>query len=381
MKLGAADYIAKPFLPEDLLATVQRLLEGKRLREENRLLRRQVERTYAFGEIIGRSDAMQKVFENIRRVAATDFDVLIVGETGTGKELVARAIHQRSRRKEAPFVPVDCGAIPEQLMESEFFGHERGAFTGAQCRSLGLLEFANRGTFFMDEISQMPPRLQAKLLRVLQERKFRRVGSAKELELDLRIVAASSLDLESGIKQGSFRLDFFHRINVARIELPPLRARTEDIPLLVEHLLERYAREMEKPRAELGPEVLEVLTSYSWPGNIRELQNVLKRALSTTASGTIMADDLPDELVTRSGEVSMRQEDGFFRARERRLVAFEAEYLRNLLSGCHGDVSGAARLARLPRGTLYRLLKKHDLNPAEFRAVPVAAEGEGRAEA
>jgi len=372
MKLGAADYITKPFLPEDLMATVQRLLEGKWLREENRMLRRQVERSYAFGEIIGKSAPMQKVFEGIRRVAETDFDVLIVGETGTGKELVARAIHQRSRRKEGPFVPVDCGAIPDQLMESEFFGHERGAFTGAQTRSLGLLEFANKGTFFLDEISQLPPRLQAKLLRVLQERKIRRVGSAKETALDVRVVAASSLSLDNEVRQGNFRLDFFHRINVTQLELPALRERTEDIPLLAKRFVEHYAKELEKGPIELSPEVLEVLTSYSWPGNVRELQNVVKRALTMSSKPLISLDDLPDEVVAHAGELRGKEGDGFFQLRERRLLAFEKDYLRNLLSGCHGDVACAAREARLPRGTLYRLMKKHELNPADFRAEHLA---------
>jgi DNA-binding NtrC family response regulator len=371
MKLGAADYIAKPFLPEDLLATAQRLLEGKQLREENRLLRRQVERTYAFGEILGKSDAMQKVFQNIQRVAETDFDVLIVGESGTGKELVARAIHQRSRRKEGPFVPVDCGAIPDQLMESEFFGHERGAFTGAQTRSLGLLEFAAKGSFFLDEVSQLPPRLQAKLLRVLQERKIRRVGGAKEIDLDLRIIAASSLGLDNEVQQGKFRLDFYHRINVARIDLPALRERAEDIPLLVNHYLDRYAKELEKPPAQLSPEVMEVLMNYSWPGNVRELQNVLKRALAMSAKPMISPDDLPDEVVARAGESPVTPNGGFFQLRERRLAAFEKDYLRNLLTGSHGDATGAAREAQLPRGTLYRLLKKYELNPADFRPVEV----------
>lgn len=367
MKLGAADYLLKPFLPENLLATVQRLVDGKRLREENRLLRRQVERAYTFGEIVGRGVAMQKVFESIRRVAETDFDVLIVGETGTGKELVARALHQRSRRKDGPFVPVDCGAIPEQLMESEFFGHERGAFTGAQTRSLGLMEFANKGTFFLDEIGQLPSRLQAKLLRALQERKVRRVGSAREIGVDLRVVAASSLRLEAEVKQGHFRLDFYHRINVARIELPPLRERTEDIPLLVAHFLGRYAQELERGPIEPSPEVVEVLTRYSWPGNVRELQNVLKRALALGGRSVIALEDLPDELVARAGESTPGESRGFFHVRDKHVAGFEKEYLRHLLSGCRGDVTSAAAEARLPRGTLYRLLKKHELNPADFR--------------
>ncbi len=375
MKLGAADYITKPFLPEDLLATVQRLLESKWLREENRLLRRQVERTYAFGEILGQSGAMQKVFQNIQRVAETNFDVLIVGESGTGKELVARAIHQRSRRKEGPFVPVDCGAIPDQLMESEFFGHERGAFTGAQTRSLGLLEIANKGSFFLDEVSQLPPRLQAKLLRMLQERKIRRVGGAKEIDLDLRVIAASSLGLDHEVRQGNFRLDFYHRINVARVDLPALRERAEDIPLLVNHFFDRYAKELEKPPVQLSPEVMEVLTSYSWPGNVRELQNVVKRALAMSAKPEISLDDLPDEVVARAGETPVKQNGGFFQLREQRLVGFEKDYLRNLLTGCQGDVTSAAREARLPRGTLYRLLKKYELNPADFRLAGGKADG------
>lgn len=367
MKLGAADYITKPFLPEELLAAAQRLLEGKWLREENRLLRRQVERAYVFGQLIGESSVMQKVFENIQRVAKTDFDVLIVGETGTGKELVARAIHQHSRRREGPFVPVDCGAIPDQLMESEFFGHERGAFTGAHTRSLGLFEFANAGTVFLDEISQLLPRLQVKLLRVLQERTIRRVGSAKEISLDVRVIAASSLRLEDNIRQGSFRLDFYHRINVTRLELPALRDRAEDIPRLTDHFLARYAMELEKTPAELSPEVMEVLTSYSWPGNVRELQNVLKRALAMSAKPGISLEDLPDELVAHAGESRARDSTGFFQLREQRLATFEKEFLRHLMSNCRGDVVCAARDARLPRGTLYRLLKKHELNPSDFR--------------
>jgi two-component system response regulator AtoC len=367
MKLGAADYVVKPFLPEDLLATVRRLLEARWLREENRVLRRQVERAYAFGEILGQSPAMQQVFETIQRVAATDFDVLVLGETGTGKELVARAVHQRSARKDRPFVPVDCGAVPEELMESEFFGHERGAFTGARNRSLGLLELANGGTFFLDEISQLPLRLQSKLLRVLQERRIRRVGGARELDLDVRVVAASPTGLEEEVRRQRFRADLYHRINVARIELPPLRERVEDVPLLVAHYLERYSGQAHKGTVSASPEAMEVLANHLWPGNVRELQNVVKRALTTVTGPVITLEDLPDELVVAAGEVSSRVSGGLFHLRERRLAAFEKEFLRNLLLTCHGDVSAVAREAKVPRGTLYRLLKRHELNPPDFR--------------
>ena len=322
MRLGAMDYLAKPFGAEDLLASVRALLENEQLREENRLLRRQVERTYCCGDLLGKSAVMQKVCERVQRIAETDFDVLIVGETGTGKELVAHAIHQRSRRKDRPFAPVNCGAIPDELLESEFFGHERGAFTGAQTRSLGLLEFANHGTFFLDELNQLPLRLQGKLLRVVQERKIRRVGATKEIDIDVRIVAASSMSLEEAVKRGQFRPDLYHRLNVARIELPPLRERAEDIPMLVNKFLERYGRELEKAPTQVSPEVMEVLVNYPWPGNVRELQNVIKRALAWARQEVLALEDLPDKIVAHAGDSPRPDRRGFFpsaRAPHRRL--------------------------------------------------------------
>jgi DNA-binding NtrC family response regulator len=375
MKLGAADYITKPFLPAEFEAAVRRLLEARRLQEENRLLRRQIERPYACGDIMGHTPGMHKVCESVQRAAATDFDVLILGETGTGKELVAHAIHQASRRKDGPFVPVDCGAIPEDLMESEFFGHERGAFTGAQARSLGLMEFANSGTFFMDEIAQMPMRLQAKLLRVLQERRIRRVGGTEEIPLDVRVLVASSLSLTEAVQLGRFRLDLYHRINVVRIELPPLRARTEDIPLLARHFLDRVAREMERAPVEITPEAVEVLTNYPWPGNVRELQNAMKRTLALSTRSVVSVDDLPDDIVALAGNTVGASGGGFFAQRERRVATFEKEYLRGLLNASQGDVAAAAREAQLPRGTFYRLLKKHALSTTEFRAPADTGEG------
>jgi DNA-binding NtrC family response regulator len=372
MKHGAADYLTKPFLPDDLLLTVRRLLDARQLRDENQLLRRQVERSYAFGDMIGESAAMHEVFELIDKVAGTDVDVLITGETGTGKELVARSIHQRSRRSQKRFVPVDCGAIPEDLLESELFGHERGAFTGAHSKSLGLLEFAHRGTFFMDEVAQLSLKLQAKLLRALQERRVRRVGGTHEIEVDVRVLAATGLDLQAEVNAQRFRMDLFYRINVAHVHLPPLRQRTEDIPHLVGHFAARYGREMQREGLGLDSVAMEVLCGYAWPGNVRELQNVLKRAIALARRDFIGVDDLPEHVVGSAAVPAGAESVGFFDLREQHVAVFEKDYLQRLLHSCRGNISHAAAEARLPRGTFYRLLSRHLLDPADYRcSVPL----------
>jgi DNA-binding NtrC family response regulator len=359
--------IARPVDPALLVLAAERLVGERRIHAENELLRRQIERPYGFDDMIGGCTPMRKVFETIEQVAESEVDVLVVGETGTGKELVARSIHRRSRRASGPFVPVDCGAIPESLLESEFFGHERGAFTGADARRIGLVEFADRGTFFLDELGELPLVLQAKLLRMLQERKVRRVGGREEIDVDVRIVAATARNLDELIRQTAFRQDLYYRIAVVRIDLPPLRERGDDIGLLAEYMARRYAREMGQSIKAITPEAYQVLAQYRWPGNVRELQNVIRRALALSKGPMLGLGDLPDEVVAAAGEGRGSEERGYFGLRDEYLARFEQQFLSELLARHQGDVRTAALEAKLPRGTLYRLMKKHDLGGNSFR--------------
>ena len=323
--------------------------------------------TERFSEFVGRSPAMQKVIDTIAQVAETNVDVLIVGETGTGKELVARAIHESGPRSAGPFVPVDCGAIPENLLESEFFGYEKGAFTGADNRRPGLLEQADGGTFFLDEVGELPPLLQAKLLRTLQERSVRRIGGREEIPVDIRVVAATARNLPRMVAEKRFRDDLYYRINVVPIELPPLRDRGDDLGLLAEHFAERYAREMQRPVPAISPEAYQVMRQYRWPGNVRELQNVIRRAIVLSQNDVIDVDDLPESLVASAAGDGSAKGKGFFAERAEQIRRFERQYLSNLLRRHGGNVKSAAEEACLPRGTLYRLMKNHGLDGADFR--------------
>jgi two-component system, NtrC family, response regulator PilR len=298
MKLGAADYVSKPFDVDELKIVAQKALERAELADENVYLRRELEQKYTFNNIIGKSSRMQAIFSLIERIARTSSTVLIHGESGTGKELIARAIHFASPRSTKRFLSINCGAMPENLLESELFGHERGAFTGAVKDKKGLFQESDRGTLFLDEIGEMTPSMQVKLLRALQEKVVRKVGGTEEESIDVRIIAATNQDLESRIQSGDFREDLYYRINVLPIHLPPLRQRREDIPLLVDFFLQKYSREMDLPPRQISIEAMQILESYDWPGNVRELENLIERVLALSHAETITTRDLPVHLLT-----------------------------------------------------------------------------------
>ena len=293
MRLGACDYLSKPFDVDLLRMKVREKIENRQLRQENVLLKRTLGLAHQFSNIIGRSEAMLAVFKMIETVARTHSTILLTGESGTGKGLVAQAVHFHSLRREQPLVAVNCGALPEALLESELFGHMRGSFTGAEANKKGLIEVAERGTVFLDEIGEMSGVMQVKLLRVLQERKFRRVGGLEEMKADIRVIAATNQDLAKRVADGRFREDLFYRINVIPIHLPPLRERREDIPLVAEHFLLKYAEQMDKRIASISREALELMARYDWPGNIRELENTIERAVALELTPAILPDSLP----------------------------------------------------------------------------------------
>ncbi|MBI5366779.1 MAG: sigma-54-dependent Fis family transcriptional regulator, partial [Planctomycetes bacterium] len=320
LQLGAYDYIVKPFAPDQLRNAAARALDQKRLRDENRFLSRQVSREYRSGELLGASPAMRRLAETLAAVAATDADVLVLGETGTGKELVARAIHEQSARARRRFVPVDCGAIPDALLEAELFGHERGAYTDARTSSPGLLEFADQGTVFLDEVCEFQLPLQAKLLRALQERQVRRLGGRELIRVNVRLVAATNRVPEEEVAAKRFRQDLYYLLCAITVRVPPLRERGDDIPLLLGHYLRRYAAEWGRAPKTVGADAAALLLAYPWPGNVRELQNLAKQLVAFAPGELVAVEDLPEEVTERG----LRVEPGFFAERERRLAAMEA---------------------------------------------------------
>jgi DNA-binding NtrC family response regulator len=356
IRRGAVEYISKPYDVDGIKLVVARALEQRRLAMENRALRRDLRDKYRLENVVGRSEAMLQVYKTAARVAATGATVLIEGESGTGKELVARAIHATSPRTQRPFVAVDCGAIAEGVLESELFGHARGAFTGAQATRRGLFEEANQGTLFLDEIADIGPNLQARLLRALQEGTIRRVGTNEPIAVDVRVVAASNKDLAQAVKEGRFREDLFYRLNVVTIRIPPLRERREDIPLLAEHFAAKHGR---AEGATISPTARAFLLAYDWPGNVRELENVVARALALNPSGVIMPEDLPDH-VRGGARPAAGAPAGVIVQDRPTLEELDRRYAAQVLQETGGNKTRAAEILGIDRKTLYRLIGERD---------------------
>jgi two-component system response regulator PilR (NtrC family) len=368
MRLGACDYLSKPFDIDLLKMKVREKVESRHLRQENVLLKRTLGLTHSFSNIIGRSEAMLDVFKMIETVSRTNSTILLTGESGTGKGLVAQAVHYHSLRRDKPMVPLNCGAMPETLLESEMFGHMRGAFTGADANKKGLIEVAEKGTIFLDEIAEMSPSMQVKLLRVLQERKYRRVGGLEELQADIRVIAATNQDLSKAVAEGRFREDLFYRINVIPIALPPLRDRRDDIPLLAEHFLGKYAGQMEKTVTSISRPAMDLLARHEWPGNIRELENVVERAVALEPTPSVQPESLPQTLrngvprpvssgAAAAGDVL--PEGGL--DLEARVQELERRYLSQALERANGVQVKAAELLGMSFRSFRYYVKKYNL--------------------
>ena len=367
MRLGACDYLSKPFDIDLLKMKVREKIENRQLKQENVLLKRTLGLSHQFSNIIGRSEAMLEVFKMIETIARTNSTILLTGESGTGKGLVAQAIHFNSLRREKPMVSLNCGALPENLLESELFGHMRGSFTGADANKKGLLEVAERGTVFLDEIGEMSAVMQVKLLRVLQERKFRRVGGLEELQADIRVIAATNQDLAKAIAEGRFREDLYYRINVIPISLPPLRERREDNPLLAQHFMAKYTEQMEKQITGISHEAMDLLVHHDWPGNIRELENVMERAVALEATPVILPDSLPANIrgdSPRASTTSAAPVDGFPESGfdlEAHVKEIERGYISEALKRAGGVQVKAAELLGMSFRSFRYYVKKYNL--------------------
>ena len=353
IKEGAQEYIVKPCNPEEISLLVSRIIKVKRLQRENLILRKKLARQYQFHDIISKNPRMQEILELAREVSSLRSTVLIRGESGTGKELIARAIHFSGARAQKPFIAVSCAALAETLLESELFGYEKGAFTGAAERKKGKFELADGGTIFLDEIGDIPPKLQADLLRVLQERSFYRVGGTVEIQVDVRVIAATHKDLRALVEEGRFREDLYYRLNVIEILVPPLRERREDIPLLARHFVERLAHELGKPVEDIGDDAMRLLMSYSWPGNVRELENAIERAIVSCRGATLSAEDF--SFLEDNGAARLRVPDNMTLAEMEKLM-IEATLRRT-----GGNVREAAASLGIDRSTLYEKLKRYGI--------------------
>jgi DNA-binding NtrC family response regulator len=366
MKIGAFDYVQKPFKHDELLLTVKRAIEHKNLQEENLRLKDELKRKFSFENIIGKSKVMQNVFETIKASAPTRSTILIQGESGTGKELVARAIHQNSDRASFPFIIVNSGSLPPDLLESHLFGHVKGAFTGAVSLKKGLFEAAENGTIFFDEISTLNIETQSKLLRVMQEREFMRLGGTKTIKVDVRVVAATNSDLEELIQERRFRQDLFYRLNVIKIELPPLRERKEDIPLLVKHFLDIYSKENNKEIEAVTPDVMEILISYDWTGNIRELENLIERAVVLTKTKLITRDNLPPFLLSAPDKgLALNPSSQDLNLKEN-LQAIQKKAILRALKQSNGVQKKAASLLGVKPTTLNEMIKRLKIEVTEI---------------
>ena len=364
MRLGACDYLSKPFDVDLLKMKVREKIDNRQLRQENVLLKRTLGLSHQFSNIIGRSETMIDVFKMIETVARTNSTILLTGESGTGKGLVAQAIHFHSLRRDRPMVALNCGAMPETLLESELFGHMRGAFTGAEQNKKGLLEVAEKGTIFLDEIGEMSPVMQVKLLRVLQERRFRRVGGLEELQADIRVIAATNQDLTKAVAEGRFREDLYYRINVIPIVLPPLRDRREDIPLLAEHFLGKYSEQMAKAVSGISRGAMELLKQHDWPGNIRELENVIERAVALESTPAILAESLPPSIRIASPRAELPPSESFPDAGfdlEAHVKEIERGYIAEALQRAGGVQVKAAELLGMSFRSFRYYVKKYNL--------------------
>lgn len=358
IRLGTYDYITKPYEPEDILSTVNRVVSKQKLYKELDFLRKEVEESRGFDEIISQNKTMQEIFQLIKKVAFTTTNVLIMGESGTGKELIARSIHRQGNRRNGPFVAINCAAIPSELMESEMFGHEKGAFTGAHTRTIGKFEYAHGGTLFLDEVSVLRSDLQAKLLRVLQEREIERIGSNKPIKVDIRVISATNTNLEEAVGQGKFRQDLYYRLNVVPISIPPLRERKEDIPLLAKHFLNKFNTAFNKRILGFTEKALDALTRYHWPGNIRELENLIERiVVLLPGDEPVDLKDIPLEILMNSGqdvEDGEVRKMGLIRIRN----AIEKKIILNVLQATQWNQTEAARILKINRNTLIQKAKQ-----------------------